>query len=396
VTTPEDTPAAAHRATGDRVAGTSPTLAERIVRLRPRTVLVVIGVLLAVSIVLGMVWIARQFLTWVLISVFLALAINPAVEALHRGRIGRRGLAAAIVYIALLVVLAGLLAAFIPTLVAQVNKLVQAAPGFVRDVTAGRGPLGFLETKYRIVERVEQEVRGSGGSQIVSGGTAALALARSILTGIVGIVTIAFLTLFMVLEGPTWVERLYRLFPPESAQRWRNVGQGIYRTVGGYVTGNLLISVIAGATTTGVLLILGVPYALALGVVVAILDLVPLAGATLAAIIVTIVGFTVSVVAGVVVIVFFVLYQQLENHVIQPLVYGRSVQLSPLTVLISVGVGAEVAGVLGALLAIPVCGALRVILDDWYQHRRTRTESDEQAAGGAQAAPSAEVSPAQP
>jgi predicted PurR-regulated permease PerM len=357
---------------GRRDEGTRLSTAERVVRLRPRTVLVVLGVLLAAAAVLSIVWIARQFLTWVLISVFLALAINPAVEAFQRGRIQRRGLAAAIVYIALLVLLAALLAAFIPTLVSQVNKLVQGTPGFVRDLTAGRGPLGFLESRYHVVERVEQAVRqggAGGGAQLLSGGTAALALARSVLTGVVGLVTIAFLTLFMVLEGPTWVERFYRLLPAESAPRWRAVGHGIYRTIGGYVTGNLLISLIAGAATTGVLLILGVPYALALGVVVAILDLIPLAGATLAAIIVTAVALTVSVIAGVVVIVFFVLYQQLENHVIQPLVYGRSVQLSPLTVLVAVGVGAEVAGVLGALLAIPVTGSIRVLLEDWFAHR---------------------------
>ena len=367
-----------------------PSDAERLVRVRPRTVLVVLGVLLAAALVLDVVWIARQFLTWVLISVFLALAVNPAVEAFQRGRIRRRGLAAAIAYVAVLIVIAAILAAFIPTLVAQVNKLVLATPEFVRNLTAGRGPLGFLETKYHVVDRVEEAVRGGGGgSQLLSGGTAALALAKSILTGIVGLVTIAFLTFFMLLEGPTWVERFYRLLPPDKAPRWRAVGQGIYRTVGGYVTGNLLISVIAGAVTTGVLLILGVPYALALGVVVAILDLIPLAGATLAAIIVSLVAFTVSVLTGVVVIVFFAIYQQLENHVIQPLVYGRSVQLSPLTVLVAVGVGAEVAGVLGALLAIPLVGSIRVVIEDWSAHRRGRTGEQTGAAASEPASPSA-------
>jgi len=344
----------------------------------------VLGVLLAAAIVLNIVWIARQFLTWVLISAFLALAINPAVDALQRRWIPRRGLAAAIVYVAVLILIAALLAAFIPTLVAQVGKLVEAAPGFLRDLTAGRGPLGFLETKYRIVERVDEAVRGGGkggAGGLVSGGTAALGVARSILTGVVGLVSIAFLTLFMLLEGPTWVERVLRLVPPETETRWRAVGQGIYRTIGGYVTGNLVISLIAGAATTGVLLVIGVPYAVALGVIVAILDLIPLAGATLAAIIVTLVALTVSLVAGVVVIAFFALYQQLENHVIQPLVYGRSVQLSPLAVLVSVGIGAEVAGVIGALLAIPVCGSLRVIAEDWIAHRpgaetSTRTADD--------------------
>ena len=139
------------------------------------------------------------------------------------------------------------------------------------------------------------------------------------------------------------------------------------------MTGNLLISLIAGTATTIVLLATGVPFAVALGLIVAILDLIPLAGATLAAIIVGLVAFLHSIVAGIVVVVFFIVYQQLENHLLQPLVYGRTVQLSPLVVLIAVLIGAELAGILGALGAIPVAGALQVIIVDWLEHRRART-----------------------
>src|SRR5207253_8796054 len=167
---------------------------------------------------------------------------------------------------------------------------------------------------------------------------------------------------FMVLEGPTWVDRVYSLLPPASQPRWRKIGHDIYTTVGGYVTGNLLISLIAGALTTLVLLLMGVPYAVALGLIVAILDLIPLAGATIAGIIIATVAFIHSIVAGIIVVVFFVVYQQIENHVLQPVVYGRTVQLSPLVVLISVLIGAELAGVLGALAAIPVAGTLQVLL----------------------------------
>jgi len=157
---------------------------------------------------------------------------------------------------------------------------------------------------------------------------------------------------------------------PQSRERWRSVGHDIYRAVGGYVTGNLLISLIAGVSTAIVLLIMGVPYSVALGLIVGILDLIPLAGATLAAIIVGAVAFLHSIPAGIIVIVFFVVYQQIENHILQPVVYGRTVQLSPLVVLISVLIGAELAGVLGALAAIPVAGSLQVVFVDWLRHRR--------------------------
>jgi len=143
------------------------------------------------------------------------------------------------------------------------------------------------------------------------------------------------------------------------------------------VTGNLLISLIAGASTTIVLLVMGVPYAVALGLVVAILDLIPLAGATIAAVIVGIVAFLHGIPAGIVVVTFFILYQQLENHILQPLVYGRTVQLSPLVVLMSVLIGSQVAGVLGALAAIPVAGAIQVIVRDWLAYRKPSARTDE-------------------
>jgi predicted PurR-regulated permease PerM len=200
----------------------------------------------------------------------------------------------------------------------------------------------------------------------------ALSLTKSILNAVIAVVTIAFLTLFMLLEGPTWVERIYGLISEQAQPRWRRVGGDIYRTVGGYVTGNLAISLIAGVVSTAVLLVLGVPYAVALGLIVALLDLIPLAGATLAAIIVSAVGFLHSTTAGIVLVIFFVLYQQLENHVLQPLVYGRTVRLSPLIVLVAVLMGAQLAGVIGALGAIPVAGSIQVVVVDWLEHRRQK------------------------
>ena len=148
------------------------------------------------------------------------------------------------------------------------------------------------------------------------------------------------------------------------------MGHEIYRTVGGYVTGNVVISVIAGVAAAIVLFALGSKYSVALAVVVAILDLVPLAGATMAAVIVSAVVFVeLGWVKGVIIIVFFLLYQQLENHVLQPVIYGRTVQLSPLVVLISVLIGAELAGILGALAAIPVAGMVQAVGREFLRYR---------------------------
>ena len=338
---------------------------ERVVRFRPTTILALLGITIGVFLVLEVVWIARQVLTWVLIAVFLALAMNPAVNWFQNHGVRRRGLATGLTAVLVLAgfTLLGLL--FIPTLVDEVNGFARALPDYVEDISNRRGRLGFLEREYQITERVRDAVDEGGASQILGLTGTALAITKGIITAIVAIVTIMFMTVFMLLEGPAWMERFYAMLPESSRDRWRDVGDQIYRTVGGYVTGNLFISVIAGVTSTVVLLALGVPYAVALGLLVAILDLIPLAGATIAAIIVCSIGFLHSLVAGIILIVFFVVYQQIENHVLQPLVYSRTVRLSPLAILISVLVGAEIAGVLGALAAIPVAGTIQVVLRAW-------------------------------
>jgi predicted PurR-regulated permease PerM len=345
---------------------------ERLVRVRLRTVLSLLATIVAVAVVLEVIWIARHVLTWILISLFLALALNPAVEWLQRRGIKRRGWATAITYVVALGVIVAIGLTFVPTLVNQVNDFVQKLPDYAHDITHGQGRLGFLETKYHIQERIESAVKDGGATKVLGLSGVAVSVAKGVITIVVATVTILFMTFFMLLEGPKWVERFYGLLPERSRPRWRKVGSDIYRTVGGYVTGNLLISLIAGGLTTLVLLIMGVPYAVALGLIVAILDLIPLAGATIAAILIGIVAFLHSIPAGIVVVVFFVVYQQVENHLLQPVIYGRTVQLSPLAVLISILIGAELAGILGALGAIPVAGSIQVLIVDWLNHRHER------------------------
>jgi predicted PurR-regulated permease PerM len=345
---------------------------ERTVRFPVRTILTVLGLIVAVWIVIHVVVIARSVIVYVLIAIFLTLAINPLVTWLMRRGLHSRGLASGTACLIVLVGIAAIGYAFIPTLIDNVNNFVDAAPGYVHDLTHGRGRLGFLETKYHVVERLEHYVKHGGAKKVLGLSGAAISVTKGVLNFIIGAVTVAFLTFFMLLEGPDWMERFYGLLPPESQPRWRAVGHGIYRQVGGYVTGNLAISLIAGSLATFALLLLGVPFAVALGLLVGLLDLIPLVGATLAAVIVVGVAFLHSVPAGIVMIVFFVVYQQFENHLLQPLVYNRTVSLSPLAILISVLIGAELAGVLGALAAIPVAGAIQVLIVDFLRARRER------------------------
>jgi predicted PurR-regulated permease PerM len=348
---------------------------ERVIDLRPRTVLRVLLIVIAVAVTLEVIWIARHIIAWVVISLFLALALNPLVGWIERRTRLARAPAIGIAYLIVIIAIIAVGATFLPKLIDEVNGFVQATPSYVDDLTHGRGRLGFLETKYHVVEKVREQVKNGGATKLLGLSGAALSVTKSVITIIAATVTIIFLTFFMLLEGGAWLERFFSLFPERSQKRWRAVGHDVYRTVGGYVSGNLLISVIAGVSVTIVLLIMGVPYAVALGLLVAVLDLIPLAGATVAGVIVVLVAFLHSVPAGIVLLVFIIAYQQLENHFLQPVIYGRTVELSPLVVLISVLVGAELAGILGALAAIPVAGSIQVIVRDQLAHRRPAVES---------------------
>ena len=345
---------------------------ERTVDLRPRTILRILLIVIAVGVALEVIWIARHVLAWVVIALFLALALNPLVAWIERRGKLARGPAIAVTYLIVIAVVAAVGALFIPTLVDNVNKFVSAVPGYVDDLTKGKCRLGFLETKYHFVEKIREQLNNGGAKRLLGLSGAAISVTKGVVNIVIGTITVIFLTFFMLLEGRAWVERVYSLFPEQSQARWRRVGHDIYRTVGGYVTGNIVISLIAGTSATLVLLIMGVPYAVALGLLVAILDLIPLAGATVAGVVVVLVAFLHSVPAGIVVLIFIAAYQQVENHFLQPVIYGRTVQLSPLAVLVSVLVGAELAGVLGALAAIPVAGTIQVIVRDRLATRRLR------------------------
>jgi predicted PurR-regulated permease PerM len=343
---------------------------ERVVSFRPRTVLVVLGVALLVFAVLALFYLAFHVITWILIAAFLAAALNPAVEWLERRGV-RRGIGVGLVFIAAVAAVSGLGALLIPPLVEQVTDFIEAVPDLVEDAAEGRGPLGFLEREYGLVERIREAVEEQGASGVLGLTGPAVDVLQGIVTGIVGAVTVAFLTFFMLLEGPRTVEQFIGLLPEAQRPRWRRVGENIYRTIGGYTSGNLLISLIAGLAAMIVLLAIGSEYFVALALIVAVLDLIPLAGATIAAIVVSVVVFiSEDWVRGVIVVAFFVVYQQLENHVLQPVIYGRTVQLSPLTVLIAVLIGAGLAGILGALAAIPLAGSLLAVGREVLLYRR--------------------------
>jgi predicted PurR-regulated permease PerM len=198
-----------------------------------------------------------------------------------------------------------------------------------------------------------------------------LGVVQSVVGAVAGVITIMFLTYFMLLEGPRTIAGVLGLLPDSARARCERVGRDIYRTLSGYVTGNLLISVVAGTFAAVVIFAVGSSYAIALGLLVAVFDLIPLAGATLGTIIVAVVVFIeLDWIRCLVVVALLIAYQQVENNLLQPLVYKRMVQLSPLAILCAVLVGAELAGIFGALLAIPIAGSLLAIAREALAYRR--------------------------
>jgi predicted PurR-regulated permease PerM len=342
----------------------------RVVAVRPRTILLVLGITVLVGLALALVYLAWRPLTWIIIAAVLATALNPAVEAIER-RGQKRVWAATVVFVLALLVVTGIGFLVIPPLVTQVTEFGNALPDFIDDLTAGRGPLGWLQDEYQIVDRIREAIEKQGVGGILGLGGPVLDVVRSVVTAVVGAITVIFLTYFMLLEGPRTIRGLLGLLPEPTRPRYERVGRDIYQAISGYVTGNLLISLVAGTLSTIVLFALGSEYAVALGLLVAVLDLIPLAGATLAAILVsTVIFIETDWVRCLIVIGFFIAYQQFENHVLQPLVYGRTVQLSPLAVLCAVLIGAQLAGILGALLAIPIAGSLIAIVREVLLYRK--------------------------
>jgi predicted PurR-regulated permease PerM len=335
-----------------------------------RRTLIVIGLVLATLLVLFLVRATSQVLTWIVIAGFFAVALHPAVNWVERrAAFGKRWLATLMVFLLAVLLIGGLATLFIVPLIKEGTQVVHDFPKIIEDARSGRGPVGGLIARYNLLEyaqnnadRVRQYAGGLGGT--------GLTVLRGAATSVAGVVTIFVLAYLMVLEAPKIVSGFLALFDEQRAARIRRVGHDCAKTITGYITGNLLISVICGALTYGVLAILGVPYAGLIALFVGLVDLIPLVGATLGAVVATLAAFVESTTAGIVVIIFFVLYQQLENHVLQPLIFARTVKVNPLTVLIAILIAVELAGILGALLAIPVAGILQIIARDIWDTRR--------------------------
>ena len=336
-----------------------------------RAVLRVVLIVVAVVLTLWLMYLLRRPLTWIFIAAFLAIALSGPITVLSRHV--RRGFAVAIVYLLLILTPFALIGLLIPPIVTQANNLVQNLPEYAQEVTQfvnENERLRQLQDDYDITGKLEEQAEklparlGDAAGVL---GDIGVGLVNSIFAA----VTIIVLSLFILSSGRRFLDAWIREYQPNREEWWHNLFARIGTAIGNYVAGALLQATIAGFTSWIVLMILGVDFALPLAVVVFLLDLIPLVGATLGAIIVGIVTlFSDFPVDTVIWAVFAIVYQQVENNVIQPRIQARAVQLDPLIVLTSVLFGSALFGVLGALLAIPVAAALQITYREYRAERR--------------------------
>jgi predicted PurR-regulated permease PerM len=347
-------------------------------RVPVRTILAAIGLVLATGLLLLFLRATAQVLSWMGVALFFAVAVYPLVNWVEaRARWVPRSLATLLVYLLVFLVLAGLISLFVIPIVRQGPELAAGLPGMVADARHGRGPLGSAIIRFNIDDYLREHQDELQG-YLKGLGAPALGVVRGIVGGAVAIATIFVLSYLMVLQAPKIIDGVLGAVPRRHAERARRVGSASARVVTGYLSGNLLISVVAGMLTYGVLLVMGVPFAALIALFVAVADLIPLVGATLGAVVAIGAAFLHSTTAGIVVAVFCIVYQQAENHLLQPIIMSRTVKINPLVVLVAVLFGVALAGLFGALLAIPVAGVVQVVVQDlWDAHRSRPREHPE-------------------
>jgi predicted PurR-regulated permease PerM len=338
---------------------------------------IVVG-LLGLAVLAGLLDRMRDVLIWTLAALFLAIALNPLVERLEP-RLGRRP-AATVVFLGFVIGFVAIVAAFVAPFVTQVDQLSTGVPQAIADAKHN-STIKRLDNRFHIANQAKKHLDTLPSIVFGAAGT--------VLGGAVAVSTIFFLTLFLLYELPSLGKVALSQIPPRRRPRVIAAAHHMNRNIGGYVAGNLLISLICGAVTTASLYLLDVPYSLALGVFMAVFDLIPLVGATIGSFVVVASGFIfVDAKTGIILFVIVNVYQQIENHILQPLVYGRTVQIPSLTVLIAVLCGGAALGLIGALLAIPIAATIQAVGSELLEERAERLNGlagagvNDAAAGG--------------
>ena len=349
---------------------------ERVERrlITPRDVWTVVWVVLLTATTLWLLFELKRLLIWLLIAGFLAAVLAPVVDWLQRRGV-RRGLAVGLVVTSLLIALTGLIYLFVEPLIEESQNFAENLPEIVEEVRDAPIVKQVLE-RFNVESNLE-EASSDLPQRLVGLSGPLLTVFKTVGEVIIGTLTIFVLMIFFLLYGPQMVAAGQRLIDRRDRREYAGeVGRDILSAVSGWVAGNVLTSFIAAIVALIVFLIAGLPYAVLLSAWVGVADLIPLIGASLGALPAIIVAFLESTPVGIGVTIFFIAYQQFENHILQPYVYGRTIRLNPFVVLVAVLAGVEIAGFLGALLALPFAGAAQVVVESITRGKLPRGKAE--------------------
>jgi predicted PurR-regulated permease PerM len=301
----------------------------------------------------------RSILTLIGLAFFIAAGLDPVVNWLTRRGLPRWA-AVLTVVLGMLAVAGAFLAAAVPPLTAQIATLVHDLPTYMHQLQNHNSTLGRLNTKYHIQQRITS-LLSSKGTALVGG---ILGAGELVLSAVSSIVLVAVLSLYFLAAMPRTKLFVYRLIPRSRRARAILISDKIFAKVGGYVLGNIITSVIAGAGTFFWMLAFGIPYPALLGLLVALLDLIPVIGSTIGGLIVTLVALTVSLPVAIATLIFYIGYRLAEDYLIVPRIIGRTVQIPAVVSLIALAIGGVLLGIIGALIAIPAAAAISLLLDE--------------------------------
>ncbi len=334
--------------------------------------LIVKIVLVAAATLLGLylIYQVRSVIGLLLIAVFFALAIAPAVNWLHNRKVPR-ALAILLVYLSIGAAIFGIGLLLVPPVVNGVDNLSEDLPGYIDDLR-NNDQFRKYDDRYDITDKLQDQV-----DQLPSKLDDAASTLQDVTVGVfsrfVELFAILVITFFFLMEGPRMLEFGFAQMPKARERRLRKIAKDVSEAISGYVFGNFVISVFAGLVTYATLRILGIPFAVPLAFLYAFLDLIPLVGATIGGILVGIVvaffDFPGDLIVWAIVVIA---YQQIENYLIQPYVYGKAVRVHPLIVIVAILIGASLLGILGALVAIPIAAAIQSVVIDWWTFREER------------------------
>lgn len=313
---------------------------------------------------------ASHALLLIFISFFLALALNAPVhwlsDHLPRRWRGNRSLATALSFFVVVLVLGSFIASLVPPLVRQTTSFANAAPSLVRDFRNQDSPVGKVIRRYHLENQITN-ISSQLSDRLKNIGGTAFLTAKHIGSSAFSLLTILALTFMMLAEGPRWLAVAKDIVPDDKHQIADRLAKDMYRVVKGFVNGQVLLAALASVLILPAVLLLHISYPAALVVIIFICGLIPLVGHTIGAVIVSIVALFHSTGSAVAILAYYILYQQIENYLIQPRIQANATNMSPLLVFMSVVVGVSFGGLIGGLLAIPIGGCARIIVLEYLR-----------------------------